>query len=261
MRMRITERLIHLMANELSSERKKSDGTTSKGVQAIDDLLASIGIVHLKHKEKKQPSSVYCVDQKGQIRGYELKLLFNSFVDGEEVVNDTWLKIANLEPLGDKTTKITTIDLWRSWNAIQKYLTGPGPFSDEQLTQLQQHLTDFGDAYVNRYTRQRVTPYVHILCAHLVEVLKKYKSVGIYAQEGFEATHKFHRRIFQRCSSHRGSRSRISSILQIFQRIYRTIKLRLMLNIAPQYSMTFPLLKSYVKEKKKAAYVHFNLII
>lgn len=253
MRMRITERLIYLMANELYSAKSKSKFDArikSAGIEALEKELEKLEITHLKFspKKKKNQSELYSTDMTGQLRGYELKKLFNSFNNGHEVTNDTWSKIASLEPVTDNAD--LTVSLWQSWNEIQKYLTRHEPFSPHELQQLNNLIVIFGDAYTRRYSAKRVTPYVHILCAHLVEVLTKHGSIGRYSQEGFEATHKFHRRIFQRASSHRGSRSNVSSILQIFQRIYRLILLRTELKIPPHHSMTFPKLYKYAKQSK-----------
>lgn len=251
MRMRITERLLLLMANSLNNAKSKKNESSSPGVSLLEAVLTELNITHLKFVPKKQTnrSELYSVELSGQLRGYELKNIFRTEIDKDGNETAAWHKIANLEP--KITNKAHTWAIWDAWSKIQYYLTSFGPFSEEDISTLVLLLQSFGSEYKQRYLTSRVTPYVHILCSHLVEVIKLHGSVALYANEGFEATHKFHRRIFQRATAHNGSRSRVSSILQTFQRIYRLILLRLHLNIPPQHSMTFPKLHKYSKQTKK----------
>ena len=41
-----------------------------------------------------------------------------------------------------------------------------------------------------------MTPYVHLLCSHIVEIIKRYGSLSLFNQENFEAIHQAHKIIF-----------------------------------------------------------------
>jgi hypothetical protein len=77
------------------------------------------------------------------------------------------------------------------------------------------------ESYCNAYG-VRVTPYLHIIGHHLHELLQQgHGSVGDWSQQGFEACHKFIRRIIHGGTSQGGGRSRSSALLQVMQHLFR----------------------------------------
>ncbi len=246
MRVRITERLIQMLAHSLK-------GIDTRKIEQLNALIVSLDIHHykmtVKGKKTATDADPSCkVEQQGELRGHEIQLILQNFQ-----------KFAELEP--DETKRTLTLTTWICWSKIQYYLLA-SEIQPAELLALKAHLTDFWNCYCRRYTATLVTPYIHILVAHLEEVLAEHKSVGRYSQEGFEATHKFHRRIFQRGSSHNGGLLRKPASLQILQRIYRAIDLRIQLNLPPQYASTFPKLQQFAKSrtrKDKKQYVIFNI--
>ncbi len=175
----------------------------------------------------------------GEVSGHEIHLLFEN-ID----------RIVEFEP--EEGWRDTVREMWNYWRQIQFYLLSADATEIiNRIQALPSLLDNFYYTYARRYTFKAVTPYIHILCAHLVPVLLQHGSIGLYSQESFEATHKYHRRIFQRGSSHNGGKSKLLSSKQILQRIYRTIQLRIDLNIPPNYSATFPKLSAYVRTRRK----------
>lgn len=193
-----------------------------------------------KGKKTKKDTDPSCrIERQGELRGHELKLIFD---------NIEKLSISREDERQEKYNKV-----WISWKKIQYFLlqTKRTDILD-RIGRLPDLLNIFFTNYIDTFGLEAVTPYIHILCAHLTQILLQHGgSVAQYSQEGFEATHKFHRRIFQRATSHNGGSTRKAASLQILHRVYRTILLRLKLNIAPHHSATFPKLKAYTKKQLK----------
>ncbi len=236
MRIRITERLLQNIAHYSRSKNQ------NKEIENLNKQLKAIGVQRLQFKAKgkktKKDSDPSCrIERQGELRGHELKLIFE---------NIDKLSIAREEERRQKYNEV-----WISWKKIQYFLlqTKQSEILD-RIGRLPDLLKNFFDNYVDTFGFEAVTPY--ILCAHLTQILLQHGgSVAQYSQEGFEATHKFHRRIFQRATSHNGGLTRKAASIQILQRVYRTIFLRLKLNIAPHHSATFPKLQAYSKKQLK----------
>jgi hypothetical protein len=75
-------------------------------------------------------------------------------------------------------------------------------------------------------TERHVTPYIHMIVCHTCDIMKKTESsFSVFSQQGFEATHKWHKAIYFHSTSHDGqvTKNKIvtSSIHQIMVKIYR----------------------------------------
>jgi len=68
-----------------------------------------------------------------------------------------------------------------------------------------------------------MTPYVHILKHHTVQILKNHGSISKFSQQGFEACHRWHRILYGNSTNHDGCRLafRVSSMEQILIKVYR----------------------------------------
>jgi len=125
-----------------------------------------------------------------------------------------------------KEEKLLTdsLKVWELWfkicSALQQETVDPTTFSN-----LEEDLNQFGKQFILTYGEQNVTPYIHIVVCHTMPWLRKYGSIGRYSQQGFEATHKWHKQIYYFSTNHNGkvSQSKIltSSIEQILSKIYR----------------------------------------
>ena len=64
---------------------------------------------------------------------------------------------------------------------------------------------DFGQKYFSVYSKKSVTPYLHILICHSPLILERMRKFGLtindMGQQGFEATHKYHKRIKERSTT------------------------------------------------------------
>ncbi len=78
-----------------------------------------------------------------------------------------------------------------------------------------------------RWTARHVTPYIHIFVCHIPELLRKIAPIpfNLFSQQGFEATHKWHKSIYYHSTNLDGKVSTkkitTNSLEQIFLKIYR----------------------------------------
>lgn len=82
-----------------------------------------------------------------------------------------------------------------------------------------------GQLYLDVYEKDHVTPYIHILVCHTISLMKQLDiPLESLSQQGFEATHKWHKSIYFHSTSHDGcvgkKRFVTSSIKQILGNSY-----------------------------------------
>jgi hypothetical protein len=133
--------------------------------------------------------------------------------------------VSSFEGEGDSPQKMLTLKIWRGWKEICEALECKDSFSEDQISDLKSKLKTWGEHYIQRYEKDQVTPYIHIVICHSISWLEMHSSISQFSQQGFEATHKWHKHIYYFSTSHDGkvgrTRSATSSIQQILQKIYR----------------------------------------
>ena len=64
---------------------------------------------------------------------------------------------------------------------------------------------DFGKKYNSTFSKKSVTPYLNIIICHSAPILERLSKFGLsindLGQQGFEATHKYHKRIKERTTT------------------------------------------------------------
>jgi len=72
---------------------------------------------------------------------------------------------------------------------------------------------------------ESITPYIHIIHKHAVQILGRHGSLSKFSQQGFEACHRWHRILYNSCTNHGGYRKdpkfRVDAMHMILTRIYR----------------------------------------
>lgn len=124
------------------------------------------------------------------------------------------------------TMESNVVRLWTEWKWICSILEQTSVVDPNILSELETRIKEWGELYLLRYCDFNVTPYIHMVVCHTVPLLSMHGSIGRYSQQGFEATHKLHKRIYFSSTSHNGHVSQrktpINSIEQLFCKIFRT---------------------------------------
>lgn len=115
------------------------------------------------------------------------------------------------------------LENWHLWATIRQRLKKNKDEID--LDQLQADLDRFIMRFINIYEYGKLTPYLHIVVCHSVQMLKRFHSLSLYSQQGFEAAHKFQKMIWERATSRGGGG--YSSIKQTMEYFYRHFFMKL----------------------------------
>ncbi len=92
---------------------------------------------------------------------------------------------------------------WESWRQIAPILAKCLP-SKEDIALLSTLLDTFGSSFLEAFSQDNVTPYVHLLCSHLEVQLDRLKSMQLASQEKLELFHRVHKTLFYTATSHGG---------------------------------------------------------
>lgn len=65
-----------------------------------------------------------------------------------------------------------------------------------------------------------MTPYLHLLFCHTLEIVETHKSIGKYSQQGFEQSNSLHRSTEVRASNHGGGRGKRTVSEQLMNHYY-----------------------------------------
>lgn len=99
------------------------------------------------------------------------------------------------------------MQIWQLWNDIFNLLNarygvkGPG---EADLSSLRSKIKNFHTVFVEVFEPSDVTPYIHLIIAHSVDHLVRFKALWRFSQEGFEAGNKQHRHFYGRCTQRGG---------------------------------------------------------
>ena len=109
-------------------------------------------------------------------------------------------QILSLFDLGENQEEL--VINWILWKSIRERLKKNK--NELDLVQLQKDLNTFIKKFLEIYEFKNITPYLHIVVCHSVQMLKKFNSLSLYSQQGFEAAHKLQKLIWERATSHGG---------------------------------------------------------
>ena len=101
-----------------------------------------------------------------------------------------------------------TLELWRCWKKINPLLQHTGRLGDTEIASFKSAVEKFGKVFVERYTGLDVTPYIHILVKHAPYILEKHKTLGMFANQGFEGLNKYQRTIYITGTNHGGGKKK-----------------------------------------------------
>lgn len=89
--------------------------------------------------------------------------------------------------------------------------------------------------YIRKFGDMNVTPYIHVVVCHSITLLDRHGSISKFSQQGFEATHAWHCKLYYSSTSHDGGVKKAgnninSSILQVLNKCYRIVLLQAILH-------------------------------
>jgi len=128
---------------------------------------------------------------------------------------EAWVKSGGCDRIGN---------IWIRWQVVNNLLSKP-VIEPEILPRLQSCIDNWASLLKSVWTSTHVTPYVHIIHKHAVDIVTRHKSLYKFSQEGFEACHRWHRILYTSCTNHNGYRGnpnfRVDSMHMLLTRIYR----------------------------------------
>ena len=88
-----------------------------------------------------------------------------------------------------------------------------GTFSDDDIDSIESDITEFCDLYRTEFPeKSRATPKQHLLEAHVVGFLRKYKTVGLFSEDATESIHALLNRINLRYRQMRDPKARCKAV-------------------------------------------------
>jgi len=114
--------------------------------------------------------------------------------------------------------------IWEKWATVNKRLSKPEIHS-ESIPKLRQCIDDWVGLVKEMWHEEAITPYIHIIHKHAVDIVVRHGSISKFSQQGFEACHRWHRILYNSCTNHGGYRKdpkfKIDSVHMLLTRIYR----------------------------------------
>lgn len=71
--------------------------------------------------------------------------------------------------------------------------------------------------------KDHITPYIHIVVCHTVQLLREHGALGLYGQQGLEHSQKVQTAIFHKNTNKGGGRGLVTVAQQIMRKLYRQI--------------------------------------
>ncbi len=116
------------------------------------------------------------------------------------------------------------IKLLNCWSVVYRLISRPFMLSSPQVQLLQKAIDKMSEDWKKLFV-DRVTPYVHIVLLHTMQIVSRHGSIGLYSQQGFELSNRLHRAIENRASNHRGGRGNVTVTEQLINNFYGRLEL------------------------------------
>lgn len=164
---------------------------------AMEKFLSNTkGLTNFKIIEK-----VSKVDQ--TVLGYDIKMLKGGQCD---LVIKNYKELIDALPGLNRNQSAIQRNIWKLWETIvKKYLEA----SNATLNFDKPQVTADVDMFAKLVRRANSTTgsfpyYMHIIWAHLPDVLEEYRSLTVFSNSGFENSHQLHRLVYRRGVSRKG---------------------------------------------------------
>jgi hypothetical protein len=91
--------------------------------------------------------------------------------------------------------KQALLTLWGCWTSILDVLKLIMP-TTEHIQTLEKSINTFETSFINIFGKGQVTPYIHILCCHVIAQIQRLGTMQIASQQKFEAYHRTSKALF-----------------------------------------------------------------
>ena len=111
-----------------------------------------------------------------------------------------------------------SVNMWKLWAKIRPLLHDTYTQDDLRLDKLQQDIALFVRFFIRVNGVHRVTPYIHVLYCHIVDLLRRFGNLSKLSQQGVEHANKEAKRILRNNTSAQKSVPRSMQLLKQFLR-------------------------------------------
>jgi hypothetical protein len=209
--LRITEKLLSILCSR----------AMQNGVQ--DEVAAAIR----QHCNVKL-FSIWKSEKSGEVKfsplcGYNLKKLVNNFSSFVPLIENH-----EQRQLKRDSRHGTHWDVWEKWKEILAIFSKK-EFNTVELDDnrtVDTCLQAFFANFCSLVPEDEVTPYIHIVRFHSLQILRQHGSFYPFSQQGLEASNQLHQRLFLHATNRNGTKNQPSSIEQVFLKVYHCIVLQ-----------------------------------
>ena len=230
MKVRVMGTLLKYIVREC--EQKKTASQTAK---AMREIVRTFNIT-LKGETVKSTGKKNTKAAKiSAMQGGQVDKILDSIRANSKAVNERTEEESHLAAKWDAVWTATKIETDKDKRLLPKYksyftqftqlynlLNSKQDVTQQQLETYQQVVTKLAAEWTTHHGLKSVTPYLHILFKHSYAYLKEYKSLRMWSQEAFEASHKRHKQYYAKTNFGGGKNGDPSSaFLQVLQKLYR----------------------------------------
>ena len=126
------------------------------------------------------------------------------------------IKIPELFPKLPSAHKVQ--QLWENLQNIYKILWSPKTLNKTEIKEFTKKARSWIELFTDTYQTRHVTPYMHVLVAHIPTCLEKFGSLAIYSQQGLEKLNDEITKAYFKSTNHR-NRAALEQIMFKFNRL------------------------------------------
>ena len=190
-------RISDVLTNLLITDLRKLDGITKGKVSSVNELSQDTSCQVVKYEQFlneqcKIPFHFY-TDKATKC------LKWRDLTGPEKLKLFAKIDISKLFPSIPETQKIQRI--WVKFFEIYNILRAKS-ISNEEIRKLERNTKDWLTLFLSVYQTKHVTPYMHVLVAHIPEFLDLYGSLSSFSQQGLEKLNDLLTNTYYRSTNH-----------------------------------------------------------
>ena len=195
----------------------------------ILDLRRMDGIEKFRSQEFK-PTTAQNVNRYITYLNVNCKISFHMYVD-QDSKNLKWrdltgpeklrlfkaIKIVELFPKLKNASKIQ--QLWNDFKTIYDTLWSDKNMNEMEIKDFTKRATDWMSLFTSVYQTKNVTPYMHVLVAHLPTIMKDHGNIRMFSQQGLEKLNDDITKDYFKSTNHKSGKDSLQQILLKLNRL------------------------------------------